>query len=167
MSFWAKRKGEDQGGEGSRASLPVIKTARDLDAINAAVQDGFIPIVRKVDPLPQIRSKYCLVRHTGTGLFEVMGDYRVEFHGMTDQEKVIDWSFYYPHCFKSPFAAYLVPKDLPSGTRVLLEDLIEDYIAASWNQGDVYRLASCEAVWDGKDIVIDYQPKRDRSDFVG
>ena len=144
--------------------LPVIKTARDLDAINQAVKDGFIPIVRKVEPDPKIRSKYSLVRNRVTGEFELIGDFRWPD---SDCDTVIDFTFYYPYHFKSPFAAYLVPKDLAPGTRVLLEDLIEDLVGATWNQGDVYRLESCQAIWDGKDMVIDYQPKRDRSDFVG
>jgi hypothetical protein len=146
------------------SGLPVIKTARDLNAINQAVKEGFIPIFRKVEPDPKIRTKYAVVRDTSTGEYRRLGDYRVK---RFSDETVIDWTFHYSYQFNSPFAAYLVPKDLAPGTRVLLEDLIEDYIAASWNQGDVYRLASCEAIWDGKDMVIDYQPKRDRSDFVG
>ena len=31
---------------------------------------------------------------------------------MSDFDKVIDYSFYYPYHFDSPFAAYLIPKDL-------------------------------------------------------
>jgi hypothetical protein len=144
--------------------LPVIKTARDLDAINQAVKEGFIPIVRKVEPNPKIRSKYSLIRNRVTGEFELIGDLRWQDN---ECDTVIAFTYYYPYHFESPFAAYLVPKDLAPGTRVLLEDLIEDLVGASWNQGDVYRLQSCQAIWDGKDMVIDYQPKRDRSDFVG
>jgi hypothetical protein len=146
------------------SGLPVIKTARDIDAINEAVRDGYIPIFRKVKPDPKIRTKYAVVRDTSTGQYRVLGDYRLQ---QSSDETVIDWTFHYSHQFIVPFAAYLVPKDLPSGTCVMLEDLIEDLVGASWNQGDVYRLESCQAIWDGEDIVIDYQPKRDRSDFVG
>jgi hypothetical protein len=144
--------------------LPVIKTARDLDAINQAVKEGFIPIFQKVEPDPKIRTKYAVFRNRNTGEYVRMGDFRYigpEF------ETVIGFTYYYPYQFESPFAAYLVPKDLAPGTRVLLEDVIEDLVGATWNQGSVYRLESCQAIWDGKDIVIDYQPGRDRRDFVG
>jgi hypothetical protein len=46
-------------------------------------------------------------------------------------------------------------------------DLIEDFVGASWNQGDIYRLDSCEGVWDGSDLVIQYESTKHRSDFVG
>ncbi len=50
---------------------------------------------------------------------------------------------------------YLVPVDIKVGERVVLEDLIEDYIGSYIN--DIpYRLKQCEAVWNGKDFDIDY-----------
>jgi len=167
MPFWAKKKEKRQAEAGAVVSLPVIKTARDLEAINTAVSEGFIPIIRKVERSAEINSKYALVRNTRTGAFEMIGDYRAELDDMTDREKVIDWTSYYPYHFEYPFAAYLVPSDLSAGTRVLLEDLIEDLIGATWNQGDVYRLSSCEAIWDGQDIVIQYDAQQDRTDFIG
>ena len=45
-----------------------------------------------------------------------------------------------------PFAAYLIPRDLKAGERVFVEDLIEDFVGGEWNQGDVLRLDSCEAI---------------------
>ena len=47
------------------------------------------------------------------------------------------------------------------------EDLIEVYIGASWNQGDTYRLENCEAIWNGTDLEIQYDPRTNRSDFMG
>jgi len=69
--------------------------------------------------------------------------------------------------FSSPFAAYLIPKDIKMGERVLLADLIEDYMGASWNQGDTYGLESCEALLNGKDLEIQYDQRVNRSEFVG
>ena len=164
LSFLKRDKAPQPTMDEATPQLPVIKTARDLEAINQAVKEGFIPIFRKVEPDPKIRTKYAVYRNTNTGEYVQKGDFR--WIG-SEFETVIDFTYYYPYHFESPFAAYLVPKDLASGTRVLLEDLIEDLVGATWNQGDVYRLQVCEAIWDGTDIVIDYQPKRDRSDFVG
>ena len=88
---------------------------------------------------------------------------------MTDDqyEKVIDWTFYYPHQFPSPYAAYLIPDDIEIGEWVYLEDLIEDFVGASWNQGDKYRLESSEAMWNGKDFEIPYVADWDNTYMIG
>jgi hypothetical protein len=145
--------------------LRVIKTARDEESINDAARNGFFPLLRKVEKSDEIRSKYAILQNKKTGEIEVIGDFRGGF-GSNDHEMVIDFTFYYPHNFPSPFAAYLIPRDIKIGDRVFLEDLIEDYIGASWNQGDTYRLESCEAVWNGKDLDIQYDSSQ-RADFVG
>jgi hypothetical protein len=74
------------------------------------------------------------------------------------EDTVIGWTYYYPYHFESPFAAYLIPNDLKVGDVVMLEDLIEDVVDKSWNQGDTYRLESCEAVWDGKEFILRHNP---------
>jgi hypothetical protein len=148
--------------------LRVIKTARDKESVNIAAQNGLRPLIKKVKPSSKIRSKYAVVQNRKTGEIEIVGDYRSDFYSDSDDyETVIDWTYYYPHNFKSPFAAYLIPNDIKIGERVLLEDLIEDYIGASWNQGDTYRLETCEAIWNGTDLEIQYDPRVNRSDFVG
>ena len=161
MAFWNRNK--------STQELRVIKTARDKDSINTAAKIGLRPLIKKVKPSDKIRSKYSVVQNKKTGEIQIIGDFRVDFFGdnNNDFETVIDWTFYYPYNFNLPFAAYLIPKDIRVGERVFIEDLIEDYIGASWNQGDTYRLESCEAIWNGKDLVIQYDPKSNRSDFIG
>jgi len=149
--------------------LRVIKTARDKNSINKAAKNGLKPLIKKVEPSDEIRSKYSLIQNKKTGEIEIICDYRMGFHSNDNEEfeTVIDWTDYYPHRFKSPFAAYLIPKDIIIGERVFIEDLIEDYIGASWNQGDTYRLENCEAIWNGSDLEIQYDPRANRSDFVG
>ena len=161
MAFWDRNR-NSQG-------LRIINTARDKNSINKAAKNGFKPLIKKVEPSDKIRSKYSVVQNTKTGEIEIVGDYRGGFHSTDSDEfvTVIDWTFYYPHNFKSPFAAYLIPNDITVGERVYVEDLIEDYIGASWNQGDTYRLESCEAIWNGTDLEIQYDPRANRSDFVG
>jgi hypothetical protein len=161
MAFWNKNKTSQE--------LRIIKTARDKDSINIAAKSGLKPLIKKVEPSDKISSKYSVVQNKNTGEIEIIGDYRRRFNSADNNnfEKVIDWTFYYPHSFKSPFAAYLIPKDIKIGERVFIEDLIEDYIGASWNQGDTYRLESCEAIWNGKDLEIQYDPEANRSDFIG
>ncbi len=146
--------------------LRVISTARDEDSINDAARRGFFPLVKPVQPSPEIRSKYSVMQDSVTGEIEVSGDYRWS-GGSPNSTVVIPFTYYYPHSFPSPFAAYLLPKDLKIGERVLLEDLIEDVVGGSWNQGDTYRLESCVAVWNGKEFELEFDPEHDRGHMVG
>ena len=141
-----------------QTELRIIKTARKELAINEAVEKGFWPLVKPVIPSPNIKSKFAVFQNAKTGLIEVTADYRT--HVSQGMEKVIDFTNYYPYSFPSPFAAYLIPKDLKKGEHVILEDVIEDVIGYIWNQGSAYRLKSCEAVWDGKEFVLQHKPSR-------
>lgn len=148
--------------------LRVVTTARTEKAINKAASEGFWPLVKKLEPSKEINSKFCVWQNRKSGEIEVCGDYRSLPRGDGgDWERVIGWTEYYPHHFSSPFAAYMIPKDIQLGERVFVKDLIEDFISASWNQGDVYRLDACEAIWNGKDLDIQYDPEMHRSDFIG
>lgn len=146
--------------------LRVIKTARTVKAMNKAAKEGFRPLVKPVKPSKKIRSKFCVWQNPSTGEIAVRADYRGSGLG-GEWKQVIGWTFYYPHSSPEPFAAYLIPADIQPGERVLVKDLIEDFIGMSLNQGDNFRLASCEAVWDGSDLKIDYKPSRDRRMVVG
>ncbi|MGY3215294.1 hypothetical protein [Mucilaginibacter sp. HD30] len=158
-----------------QTELRIIKTARTEQAINEAAKEGFWPIVKPVIPSPEIRAKYAIKQDKETGKITVGNDYRAMNIPMfkfdhdtqpTDTDVIIGWTYFYPYQFESPFAAYLVPNDLGIGELVVLEDLIEDVVGAKWNQGDTYRLKSCEAVWDGKEFVLQHKPTK-VSGFVG
>ena len=130
----------------------TIKTARSEVAINLAAKRGYWPLVKKVVPSEEIKTKFAILQHEKTGEIKVLGDYRSrEGNGY---KMIIDFTWYYLHHFKSPFAAYLIPKNLKKGEKVFLEDLIEDYVGWCWNQGDAYRLESSEAIWNGTDFEI-------------
>jgi hypothetical protein len=161
MAFWTRND--------IAKELRVIKTARDREEINVAAKNGFKPLIKQIIPSPDIRCKYCVYQNKKTGEIEIVGDYRMGFspNDNKDFEIVVDWTFYYPYSFKSPFAAYLIPEDIKIGETVFVEDLIEDIVGATWNQGDTYRLESCEAVWNGVDLVIVYNSRTDRSNFIG
>lgn len=154
----------------NKNKLRVIKTARDIESINEAVTNGFKPIVKKVEPSFLIRSKYAVLQDKKTGEVIVISDFRfgsMTYVDLDAYDRVIDWTFYYPHSFKSPFAAYLIPKDIAVGERVYVEDLIEDFVGATWNQGDTYRLKSCEAIWTGTELEIQYNPDLHCSSLIG
>jgi hypothetical protein len=149
--------------------LRVIKTARNKDKINRAAKAGLIPIIKLVRPSEHIKSKFSVIQNTRTGEIEVLRDYRLTNlqvdNGPT--ETVIGFTYYYPHHFESPFAAYLVPKDLQINERVFIEDLIDDLVGASWNQGDKYRLSSAEAIWNGQDLIIQFKEDLTSSTITG
>lgn len=148
--------------------MRIIKTARDQESINQAALQGLKPLVKPVIPSEKITSKYAVVQSIKTGEIEVIGDYRASAAYPSEEfETVIDWTFYNPYKFNSPFAAYLVPPDINLGERVLLEDLIEDFVGSQWNQGDTFRLESCEAVWNGTDFEIQYDPNQNKTDIIG
>lgn len=161
MAFWNRNEKPQE--------LRVIKTARDKDSINTAAKSGLKPLIKKVEPSEKIHSKYSIEQNKKTGEIKVFGDFRagLDSYENSDFEIVIDWTLYYPHNFLSPFAAYLIPKDIKIGERVIIEDLIEDYIGASWNQGDTYRLGSCEAIWNGTDFEIQYDSRINRKEYIG
>jgi hypothetical protein len=148
--------------ERNQNDLIVIKTARNKESINEAALNGYRLIIKKVEPSSRIRSKYSVVQHIETGEIEVIGDLRVRLDYDHDPnfETIIDWTLYYPYNFESPYAAYLIPPDLKYGQRVMVEDIIEDIVAGIWNQGDAYRLESCEAIWNGEDLIIQNEPER-------
>lgn len=147
-------------------NLRIIKTARDIDSINKAVEEGFNPLFRKVEPSQEIQSKYGIFREKKTGEFHVFGDFRAIGRRQEEYEEIIGWTFYYPYNFESPFAAYLIPKDIIIGERVMIEDVIEDYVHLKWNQGDVYRLERCEAIWDGNNLKLQYNEDEDQLRFM-
>lgn len=152
-------------------NLRVIKTARNSYDINEAVKKGFKPLMKSVIPSKGIRTKLAVLQSKITGEIKIIGDLRLDptlFNRTSDEfEKIIDWSYYYPYSFESPYAAYLLPSNLKINERVFLEDLIEDVIGLVWNQGDTFRLSSVEAVWNGNDFELDYQKMRDIEEMIG
>lgn len=147
--------------------LRVIKTARSLFSINFGAKLGYFPLIKAVEPSEKIRKKFQVIQNRKTGMISIGGDYRWSDSSSADFETVITWTYYYPYTFKSPFAAYLIPKNIKVGERVFVKDLIEDYVGSSWNQGNAYRLKSCEAIWDGTDLIIQYHPERSVIRYIG
>ena len=147
-------------------TIRVIKTARTEKAINSAVKDGYQPLVEAVKPNPEIITKFAIFQHRKTGKIYQTGDYR-DLPNSDDWDMVIPFTDYYPYNWRSPFAAYLVPSDIIEGEIVLLEDLIEDRIGATWNQGSAYRLKQCKALWTGSNFQLLFDETRDQDYFTG
>ena len=144
-----------QGLTNDYPDLKLIKTARNLQSINNAVDNGYIPLIKEVKILTTIKAMYALDRNKETGKFIELTDSRTIWSHNEHSERIIDQAEYYPYCFESPYAAYLVPADLKTGERVVLEDLIEDYVGDTWKMNS-YRLKSSEAIWTGTEFIVDY-----------
>lgn len=147
--------------------LRVIKTARTLEAINKSLEEGFWPLVKPVNTSPPYGGNcFAVYQSTKTGEVWELRDSIELFDLLSNEaEEVIPWQKYYLPRFKLPYAAYLVPKDLATGTRVWLEDLIEDFAGSRRFQLD--RLDSAAAIWNGKDFEVDYDPNRDSPLWMG
>lgn len=146
-------------------NLRVIKTARTLDTINSAAKDGLIPLIKPVDPSPDIHSMVIVYQNRKTGEIELSGDQR---WGPGDEyDCVLHRKTYYPYSFPEPFAAYLLFPDLKDGERVWLEDIIEDIVAVWGNQDHNPRLESCEATFSDSDFTIHFDSKKDAPRLIG
>ncbi|WP_299358757.1 hypothetical protein [Mucilaginibacter sp.] len=124
-----------------------------------------MPLVKLVVPNPSIKSKFAVLQNPITGEIELIHDFRAESSNK-GLITVIDFTDYNPHHNQSPYAAYLVPKNLKAGEDVWLDDLIENIVGAQWNQGDCFRLPSCKATWDGNDFILQV-PKDGPAIMVG
>ncbi|MFV0605330.1 MAG: hypothetical protein ACK5NK_05755 [Niabella sp.] len=160
-------------------NLRVIKTARGVQDINQAVKDGFYPLLKKIDPTVRRTESICLVQNKQTGEVKHTNEFFIsrdsDFYN--SYHKVFDWDLAdYPR-FHSPCAAYLIPKDITVNELVWIEDLIE-HILESYISGhylrelyenkelntpplktNLIRLDGCEAIWDGSDLIIQYDKK--------
>ncbi|TFV94479.1 hypothetical protein E4S40_10685 [Algoriphagus kandeliae] len=122
--------------------------------------------MKKVSPSPEIKSKFKVFQHKLTHEIIIVHDYRSE-RLFKDYNVVIEWTDYYPYTQLNPFAAYLIPHDLEIGERVFISDVIEDLVGSRWNQGDVFRLETCEAIWTGNDLLLDYKYPGDNYTIYG
>jgi hypothetical protein len=137
---------------GPNPGLPVIHTGRTEKSINKATKQGLRIVLVDVTPSPQVYDTLFLFQNTASGEIAARGDVR----GVPSGWEHIRSTTHYPYQFPSPIAAYLVPPDLPKDTRVWLEDVIEDILAAHGNQGHNPRLASAEAIWNGNTFEIQF-----------
>ena len=136
--------------------LRVIRTIRGETAINAAKDMGLKLIELRAEVSDEFKVKYKKVKDKLTGKIVTLGDFREDHYFRKSRYKtLVDWTSRNPSKFFSPFAAYIVPKDLKSGEQVLINDVITNHVSGRWNQGDVYRLSKSEATWTGRYFNID------------
>lgn len=142
----------------------IIKTARTLEAINAAARAGFRPLIVPVKPNPEIHYMMAVFQNPDTGEIQLSGDVRDNPRRMN---KAMEYTIYYPYHFPNPYAAYLLPHDLRRGEEVWLEDVIEDIVAIHGNQGYSPRLESAPAKWWATHFKILFDPAQDAPRWIG
>ena len=143
----------DNSFDEKRDNLRVIRTIRGETAIKVAKDMGFKLIELRAEVNDEFKVKYKKLQHRKTGEIITIGDFRAD--GGSEWKTLVNWTSKNPSKFFSPYAAYIIPKDLKSGERVLINDIITNHVSGRWNQGDVYRLSKSEATWNGKRFVID------------
>ena len=149
-----------------------IQTMRSLEAMADAEERGFELIFGDTGIDNDFGDvKYILYRNRTTGKLYWTGDYRemVTTSAALDKDssakfELIQSWFWVRSDKPFPLAAYAVPKELPVGTRVFLDDLIEDVLEQTRNQGCEKRVNAWPATWNGKTFDVDPPYK---SDLVG
>ena len=146
----------DKSFDEMRDNLRVIKTIRGETAIKAAKDMGLKLLELRAEVSDEFKVKYKKLQHRKTGEIITIGDFRENnlYHNL-GYKTLVDWTSENPSKFFSPFAAYIIPKDLKKGEHVLINDVITNHVSGKWNQGDVYRLSKSEATWTGEDFYID------------
>ncbi len=133
--------------------LRLIRTIRGERAIKAAKDMGLKLLELKAEVSDEFKVKYKKLQHRKTGEIITIGDFRAD--GGSEWKTLVNWTSRNPSKFFSPYAAYVIPKDLKKGECVLINDVITNHVSGRWNQGDVYRLSKSEAIWTGRYFDID------------
>ena len=159
-NFWKRKKSEID-------NLRKIKTIRGQKNIDKAIANGINLIIKNVEPFSTVEGKYCIVKNKKSGKKFKIYDFRDQRGYSEDFEIVQDWTYKYKkHQFPHE-AAYVIPKDIKDGEIVFVEDLIENLLSYSYNQGGSDRLKSCKALWKNNDLKILYNPDVDCIKVVG
>ncbi|CAM4146217.1 hypothetical protein [Vibrio neonatus] len=132
-----------------RNDLLVINTARDIESINRAVKQGYKAIIKSTTYSECFGQRVHIKQDENTGEYIIRG-----YDLRSPEAYMLPWSTLQANLNSSPFAAYLIPRDLPKNTKVFIPDLIEHTVADKW-QGNKYRKTSSEGIWDGEEIIIE------------
>lgn len=150
----------------------IIKTARSLIALRQAVDQGFRPYFVPNSDSGMIHQKLAVIFDKDSSNLLISGDFRSM---MATSQEYIDERYgkgagiFLRQDFSrhpSPIAAYLLPNDIQEGERVFLEDLIEDRMNGSWNQGDTYRAANGYGFWRGDHLQIEQAVDKDAGPMI-
>jgi hypothetical protein len=149
--------------------LREVKTARSLEALNQAVEDGLMILVAGLEPDAQITQPVFMIKNAD-GTFAEMLSYRdigLMLTRSNEDERLESYRSFeqYHYQFKKPWAAYLIPSDIKIGEQVFVWDVIQDRKSTRMNQGGGYtRQTQAIATWTGDDLDI---PVVEQEEWVG
>jgi len=139
-----------------------IQTVYGKADIDRGYAMGYWPDVRLIRPDPKMNSKISVGQNEETGEVHYSNDYRRSFRTYEGDEPRTDgvkelypFFSYYPYHRSEPVAAYLVPKGLPNGTRVVVNDPIENVLGMSWNQGGGFKHDNVPGFIDNNKVVLE------------
>ncbi len=144
-----------------------IKTIRGKKALQKAKELNIKIIVRNVEPFQTVSGKYCIVKNKITKQTYKLHDFRDSRRRSCFYKVITDWTYEYKNHVYPDVAAYVIPDDIQEEEIVFIEDLIENLIGFTYNQGGNSRLASCKAQWVKNDLKILYNQDRDVLKIVG
>jgi hypothetical protein len=163
MLFWNFWKSRTMRAE----KLRKIKTLRGQKSIDKAIANGTKLMFRNVEPFSVVKGKYCMVKNNKSGKEFKIRDFR-DKRGYSDEFEIAkDWTYQYYHYKFPQEAAYIIPNDIEEGEKVIVVDLIENFLSYYYNQGGGKRLKSCKAIWENNDLQIQYDPDSDCIKVVG
>lgn len=122
---------------------------------------GYWPDVRLIRPDPKMNSKISVGQNSETGEVHYSHDYRTSFRTYDDEprtdgvKELYPYISYYPYHRSEPVAAYLVPKGLPNGTRVVVDDPIENILGTTWNQGGGWKPDNVPGYIENNRVVLE------------
>lgn len=143
-------------------NLPVIRSLRSLEAMQSSIVNGETLIFSDTGDRSSFgKEKFIVYQHKETKNLRWSNDYRsskpLNENGepdLTEWTLVRDWFFVRPDR-PFPLGAYVIPQGLEPGSRVFVEDVIEDYLQETGSQGSAERRVSCTATWNGKTLEMD------------
>jgi len=146
-------------------TLPKIRCVRSVSAANRTTKQGFYPVMVCVAGAVKRELSFgILVRQHQGGTVQV--------HTLLDGKRLTTMDWMACETFEgcqfdtsNPFYAYLVPRNLPMGTRVSIKPLAHPVIKRIVNDC-IEPLKSCEAIWNG--VGLDFiLPRIERSYMIG
>jgi len=141
-----------------------IKTVYGKADISRGFAMGYWPDVRIIRPDSKMNSRITVGQNPLTGEVDYSHDLRRTFRESEEDEteskghgfkELHPFVSYYPFHKPVPVAAYLVPKGLQNGTRVLVTEPIENILGTTWNQGGGWKAEAVPGYVENNKIILE------------
>jgi hypothetical protein len=142
-----------------------IQTVFGKSDISRGWSMGYWPDVRILKSEAMLNSRITVGQHPETGEIVYSHDLRRTFReGCNDDnestsrgiKELHPFVSYNPYQKEEPVAAYLVPKGLSNGTRVVVVDPIEIFLKTTWNQGGGWRAKDVPGYIENNKVIVEF-----------